>query len=714
MPFDQQSSLDNINSRSTEYSARVREQIENNIEQIANELLPETEYLRHETNPDTGEQIVVVDLDRLKNSFAVDEQGHRFRYKGLRIATKKIAKAIYERHKGLECISTTQSENGDFTTKPLFYYPESVKAASHRLTVRNSDYHFALWDLLHENAINLREETQETQDGQSISMIEAKTGAVLFRDLDAQRDDETGQLYVRNPAYDPHDKKSQKIVPLSRDILRDNGLRPLVEVTGKKSRSVRAGLMEHCPNLLASKALRLEDFREITLSGEGEKTHNFLPKEVSTTGYVMIHGVNHYVGRRFSGAQVMPFDGESALLIERVGGKDIIHGMFALIDKNEIADTTYVNQKSGNVVPRANANKTRLQEIKYNQYIDNSRSSVVNEQQQREIETRVKLAIDQLVAVANQAEGIVLEEVGEAEPEFVLAVRKSILGNAKQLLLSISKASDPQTIERILDNHAIEAKSFVSILQQVGVEKMLRQPLDRISAVELTELDREQMRRLIRENYEREYPGEANQEFRETVIKSFESALKRVATDLYILRDGEEIVSYNRFDSRVNNKTGQRQLYFGSFNADPKYRGVGGFMLERTIREKLEECEAIQAHCDPQSDISKKYIEDGFIATQTETLAGKFSFEIWRSKDSSEILQTKKMSQEELVAIAGDTMDRDTDYWVREVEPNDPFHELDEGLGFLMTRYFTYQGKTYAAFEINSTLSRQFVPIVEE
>lgn len=715
MPFDSAPRLNKVETPHSKagYRAEVRTEVENDIERIADELLPESEYLQYATNPETGESIPVIDIEKLKNSFVVDEHGHRFRYKGVRVATSKIAKAIFERHKGLECLAASQFEDGDFTPKPLFYYPESTRAAAHRLTIRQADYHLALWDLLHENAINLREEELETQNG-TLSMLEAKTGIVLFRDLDAQRDDETGRLYVRNPEYDPRDKNSSPFIPLSRDILRDNGLRTLVEAKGGRSRSIQEGLADSCPNLLASKALRLEDFREITLSDDGEKIHNFSAKEVGSNGFVMIHGVNHYVGRRFGGAKVVPFNGEQVLVLDQIDNQEVIQGMFNLVDKESVADTTYVSQKSGNAIPRANADKTQLQEIKYGQFLEQGTSAVVGEQKQREIKVKVKLAIDQLISVANQAETLLFDEVGETEPELALAVRKAILENSKRFLLSVANATDPETIEHILESHAIEAKSFVTILQQIGIERMLRQPLEENHSSELTEQDREQMRRLIRDNYEREYPGESNQDFREVIISSFEKALTKTNTDFYLLRDGENIVSFNRFDNRVDTETGQKQLYFGSFNADQKYRGVGGFMLERTIREKLLECDSIQAHCDPQSEISKKYIEDGFIATQTETVAGKFSFEIWRSKDSSEMLQTKQMSQEDLVAVAGVTLTAETDYFVREIEPNDPFHELDEGLGYLMTRYFTHQDKTYAAFEISPALSRQFVTAAQK
>jgi hypothetical protein len=115
------------------------------------------------------------------------------------------------------------------------------------------------------------------------------------------------------------------------------------------------------------------------------------------------------------------------------------------------------------------------------------------------------------------------------------------------------------------------------------------------------------------------------------------------------------------------------------------------------------------AHCDPLADITKKYIESGFVAKETETVAGKFSFEIWRTKDIQDSLVTKKMTVANLLERPLDIIE--DNILVREVEEGDSFDELDEGLGFLLTRYFVNDNKTYAVFEIPSpTLWNQFQP----
>ena len=150
--------------------------------------------------------------------------------------------------------------------------------------------------------------------------------------------------------------------------------------------------------------------------------------------------------------------------------------------------------------------------------------------------------------------------------------------------------------------------------------------------------------------------------------------------------------------------------YFGSFNAAAPYSGVGEVMLERTIKEQLQSGIPMMAHCDPTQKISMKYIEDGFVATALYTLAGKPSFEIWRSDESSEKIRSKNMSTEALIALDGQ---KDEKITVRQQEQHDTYQELQHGK--VLTRFFSHEGKTYVVFEpLSEELQEQFVAPQEE
>ena len=284
-------------------------------------------------------------------------------------------------------------------------------------------------------------------------------------------------------------------------------------------------------------------------------------------------------------------------------------------------------------------------------------------------------------------------------------IKTSLMKNANQLLRSAIASGESEGIQKQLEACQAEARQEVAVLQAVGIDKLVSKPLEQTPAVKLSETDRARMRELVRDNYKNETP-----EFQALVAKSLEEHITDPNTNFYVLRNQNGlIISFNRFDKELDTETGElSRHYFGSFNADPIYFGVGSIMMERTIKDQLDKCPVLYAHCDPRAKISQKYIEDGFIGTQTVSPAGKFSFEIWRTKNSSEKLKTKQMTPEALVAMAGETVPADFDYFVREVEPNDQFLELEASFPFLLTRYFTVGGQTYAAFELNTELSRQF------
>ena len=314
----------------------------------------------------------------------------------------------------------------------------------------------------------------------------------------------------------------------------------------------------------------------------------------------------------------------------------------------------------------------------------------------------------QLLDAANEAETLVRETTACKESEcdrLITEVRTNILGQAEKFLTSIVTTQEINQASETLEIFSADARVYVSLLRAVGIEKMTSQPLEQVPAPALAETDRNRMRELLGANFRHETLA-----FQALVRQSLEDHLSDNATEFYVLRDPKTgiVVSFNRFDTSYREVTGERIQYFGSFNADPVYQGVGAVMLERTISERMLTTDVMYAHCDPYARISQKYIEDGFIATERLYPADKLSFEIWRSRESAQQLKTKQLPVAELVAIADQTLDPAADYFVRTVVPGDTFDELDDGLGYLLTRYFTVGSKTYAAFEINIELSRQF------
>jgi len=307
----------------------------------------------------------------------------------------------------------------------------------------------------------------------------------------------------------------------------------------------------------------------------------------------------------------------------------------------------------------------------------------------------------ELLDSADRAEELV-REVTDCEEnvcsELARQVRENILTRAQEDLERAVRADNPGDIEAQIENYVAAAKEYVALLQEVGSGH-----IEVVKASELSSDDVQAMRTLQRMRYERLYPGDEFADFRETVFASLEVSFSKSDTEFYILRDSEEIVCFNRFETR-RDSSGREVTYFGSFNANSAYSGVGSVMLEESIRERLKDGRPMMAHCDPIQGISRKYIEDGFVATKLVDLSGHTDFEIWRSRDSERGIQSKQMSHTELLGMIG----TDGDIVVREQRTSEDYQELQEGKA--LTRYFTHQGETYLVFEtLPSTLNDIFV-----
>lgn len=665
---------------------RAKQRIENDIEGILDEYLPEMEYISEITDPESGETYSVVDVDEVKTFLSND-----FFYKGIKVAKQKIAMILFERHKTDKCISKDEWIGGSRHMKPLFYLPASPEAAVSSDSIRDEEFIMPLWELVPKGVLDQRDDIYPTQNGEEVSAFEARVAVSLFHpDYGAGYRDESGTLYVREKDATENDA----YIPFGRKVLNQYGLAKILR-RGKdrENRDLRTGMSEELPHLLKNGELRLSDVRETTIDRKtGKYTGEFARKTIENNGNVTIRGVRQYVGKRYSGMEIQPLGTKKALVFDaRGGGIEKVVAIFSVVSKEEsILD----KNSAGDSVPRTNLEHTQRKEIKLESFL--SKSEIADFTQN----------INELMQSAREAESLVNERVKESEESAATDdVRDDLLAQAERVIEDAIAAKNREALEKVVASSKADIRLYVTLFRKFGAEKMLSNPLREVSAAEISEEQKEQMLSILRRNYGETYPGEEYKEFRVAIEKSLRDSFEKSGTQFYILENAGKIVSFNRFDE-VND--GRKILYFGSFNADPIYHGVGSAMLEHTIKEKVRDSDVMFAHCDPRMSITQKYIEDGFVAVQTETIAGNFSFEIWRTADIETHLQTKRMDAAELVAIAGQPSGPESDYFVREVKPDDVFEELDSGLPYLLTRYFTHEGKVYAAFELNTQLSHEF------
>jgi hypothetical protein len=126
--------------------------------------------------------------------------------------------------------------------------------------------------------------------------------------------------------------------------------------------------------------------------------------------------------------------------------------------------------------------------------------------------------------------------------------------------------------------------------------------------------DRNEMIRITNVNY-----ASKSDEFRSAVVKGLTDSFDSANTKFYILRYRGKIVGFNRFDDMEPGTDGIPHKYFGSFNVDPAFGNgkVGDVMIDQTLGYEAQKS-IIEAHCLPDSPITKRYMAEGFVKVREE------------------------------------------------------------------------------------------------
>ncbi len=469
-----------------------------------------------------------------------------------------------------------------------------------------------------------RQDIYPTKDAEDISAYEARVAIELFHPQygDGRRSLKDGLLYIKNKDYNPQDPDSPKRLPMSDTILRQYGLAQILK-TGpeKQSRTIHEGIEHELPHLLKNRELSLNDIRELTRSQEGVFKENFVPKKIPKNGYVTLDGVRQYVGKHFAGGYVKPLSGEKALVTDE---NKNVQAIFTIVPKEEsILDSNAL----GNVIPRTNASMTRVQFIDYKKLIPDTPSGFREhtvEQKREALAQEVTQAVENLIDLANDADKLVQSEYGTDTSEDTLSpeeIRNELLRQAERLVIFASRAESEAQLREGLQVFEADVRVFSALSKHAGLSELLAKPLEQMPATELSTEDQDVLRTLLHSNYLVEYPDNKDAKFRKGVADSFEDALKNPNTTFYILRDEGQIVSFYRYDDLMD-VSGEKVAYFGSFNGNSLYKGASGNIPEKTTQEKLTQVDRMFAHCDPQSEVSKKYIESGYIGVQKQNVWG--------------------------------------------------------------------------------------------
>lgn len=158
--------------------------------------------------------------------------------------------------------------------------------------------------------------------------------------------------------------------------------------------------------------------------------------------------------------------------------------------------------------------------------------------------------------------------------------------------------------------------------------------------------DKDQMEKIYRSNYSE------NTGLQDSLTKDFNKFITgdleyHAGSEMYILKYGDDVVSFNRFDSTIN----PYKLNFKSFNVDDSVKGsgIGNMMSKATLDKKAKE-HTILADCIALKPISSFYVENGFIAKKFYKYHDEPCLSIIRAdKYIPEEFKTKNITEEEIL-----------------------------------------------------------------
>lgn len=284
----------------------------------------------------------------------------------------------------------------------------------------------------------------------------------------------------------------------------------------------------------------------------------------------------------------------------------------------------------------------------------------------------------------------------EAVTKIMLDLRKRAADLLAEMLSgTLDETHIDQTIAQSKADNALFLSSFRTLKErgELNIEEVQDTSFESVSAPHISSADADEMRAILKENWKSE-----GKTFQEEVTKSLEDAFSSEKSTFYILRHRGQVVGFNRFDDHSD--TEDPKVYFGSFNTDPSFGNgkLGEVLYEESLKEQRKKGVPIEAHCNPLSPITQKYIESGFVATAIENYAGVSSFTIVSDERVLSALVTKEWGTEKVIR---ESLAQDNDnvkvYSVKNTTEI-PFEIVNDG--FVLSRYFKLENRIYAVFEM--------------
>jgi hypothetical protein len=226
------------------------------------------------------------------------QHGRELHHSYAEVFSNGLVQALEASIGNLRVISKEDWEQGKRQTHPLFYHPAEPEHPFDPASIRHDNSYLGYWDTNKGSQDRWSASEYPGSDPQADFKENALFALVYHPRYGHGYRDERGRLMVFDPIKQEH-------VPITSDWFVKTMRAPFGNPqSGEGMYQPQAFLSKHAPQLEQLGLLKKEDFRGMT-SQIGEETQGVRTerRHITSSGAVMLHGVSHYLGRRFGEEQ---------------------------------------------------------------------------------------------------------------------------------------------------------------------------------------------------------------------------------------------------------------------------------------------------------------------------------------------------------------------------------------------------------------------------
>jgi hypothetical protein len=297
-----------------------------------------------------------------------------------------------------------------------------------------------------------------------------------------------------------------------------------------------------------------------------------------------------------------------------------------------------------------------------------------------------------------------------ADDDEIRSINSNLIVKANRMIADFAQELDKNTkednikekllrkLDRYQEDLMLTASVYKTLKKESGrdirIEDIKDIQLQTKNATEIKDEELQQMLDIYGKNYDN------RPEFKNQLLEIFKNKIKenRQDTVLYVIKKGNQIIAFNRFDRNPD-----ETKYFGSFNVDPNMQdsSIGTALFEESLRIESGDSKPIKATCDAFSTATIMYIEKGgFVVTDIIPEPGNETGEKIFQIEKSDVIESKykEIPQKEIIRMQEDEEQKENSIILKlgknPKEISNAVEDLINNKKYLLTRYFCDKERT--------------------